>query len=201
MFLKLFLLPILICNLSWPQSWMSIPRKCDRLCSGTGCHYLCVWCHEWSYWWYCSRLVIVDGAPCEPFNTSIRIFGNYIRRVLTRNPSDTFTVSSCVTRAVPLLSDVTRAWRGPSPVSLPHGPREAILNHASKQMAGQATRSHSNRCEFPPAPPREPLKLKPCSVPSQESHRNGLETLETKVEDEAAVQLNTRFDALFTGGE
>ena len=102
---------------------------------------------------------------------------------------------------VPLLSDVARAWRGPAPVSLPRGPRATILDHASKQTAGQATRSHSNRREFPPAPPREPLKLKPRSVPSQESRRDGLETLETKVEDEAAVQLNTRFDALFTGRE
>ena len=102
---------------------------------------------------------------------------------------------------VPLLSDVARTWRGPAPVSLPRGPRETISDHASKQTAGQATRSHSNKREFPPAPPREPLKLKPRSVPSQEYPRGGLGTLDIKVEDEAAVQLNRRFDALFMGRE
>jgi hypothetical protein len=100
---------------------------------------------------------------------------------------------------VSLLSEVARTWRGPASVPLPRGPRETTSDHASKQTAGQITISR----EFPPAPPREPLKLKPRSViiTQEDSPGDGWETLEPKVDDETAGQLSTRFDALFTGRE
>jgi hypothetical protein len=97
---------------------------------------------------------------------------------------------------VPLLSEVARTWRGAAAVLLPRGPREPASDHASKQTAGQSTISR----EFPPAPPREPLKLKPRSaiITQEDSPGDGLEA---KVDDEAACQLGTRFDALFADRE
>lgn len=108
----------------------------------------------------------------------------------------------------PLLSEVARKWRGPTaaPIVLPRGPRETTINEeTSKQAAGQTTSSR----EFPPAPQREPLKLKPRSVPVTEEGASA-EGQEAENNAEAAAdsnttgqdsQLNSRFDSLFTGRE
>ena len=105
---------------------------------------------------------------------------------------------------VPLLSDAARRWRGPSTAvplqSLPRGPRETLAesDHTSKQTAGQATLSR----EFPPAPPREPLKLKPRSIPVDSPPQTAVEEVEASANaDEANGQLSTRFNGLFTDRE
>jgi len=97
---------------------------------------------------------------------------------------------------VPLLSDVARKWRGPAPVVLPRGPRESTSQDV--QTAGQPTASR----EFPPAPPREPLKLKPRSVPPEEVIvLSDSEAGEVAAKADEEAQLNSRFDSLFTGRE
>ncbi len=100
---------------------------------------------------------------------------------------------------VPLLSDVARKWRGPAAPVMPRPAREfTIEQQEMKQEAGQTTSSR----EFPPAPQREPLRLKPRTVPSDE------EGVPEELEEETATslpdndaQLNNRFGSLFTGRE
>lgn len=104
---------------------------------------------------------------------------------------------------VPLLSDVAQKWRGPAPVVLPRAPRENTIEQKEpKQEAGQTTSSR----EFPPAPQREPLRLKPRTVQEDGQEKPREREFEVLEENPSSLpdgdtQLNNRFDSLFTGRE
>lgn len=85
----------------------------------------------------------------------------------------------------PLLSEAARKWRGPRPVIV------ELTDHAVKQTAGQTPR------EFPPAPEREPLQLKPRSIYANPTPLG----YAAQAEAESEAQLNTRSDELFSGRE
>ena len=110
----------------------------------------------------------------------------------------------------PLLSEAARNWRGPS---LPQQQQQqSVVTSSSdtlKQAAGQTPREEelpaSHRREMPPPPERQPLPLKPRSLPvpppgAMFDLADVSEAL-PKPDTETEAQINSRSGPLFTGRE
>ena len=91
----------------------------------------------------------------------------------------------------PLLSDVARKWRGPTPQPL----KSVESDHPFQQTAGQSTRSIPPNLEH-----RVPLPLKPLSIPEGEQ-RDFLPVKTEKGVPGEGEQQNSRFDSLATSRE
>jgi len=105
----------------------------------------------------------------------------------------------------PLLSEAARNWRGPTNVT---NTTEVAV---SKQPAGQEPREGEpeqqvTRREMPPPPDRQPLPLKPRSLPLPPpgalfDMTEVAESVPAKPDTETDAQINSRSDSLFSGRE